>query len=132
GRLPQAAPVRVAPSSEDGYRMRARLHVRGGRLGFFREGTHELCDPRATRQRLPATCDALGRLAAAMVSMGLDGIREIELSENVDASERVVFADAVSAIDSSVAARLASTDGLTGFVSAFGSAGSPQVVDRMP
>ena len=27
-------------SPEHGYRMRARLHVRGGRWGFFREGTH--------------------------------------------------------------------------------------------
>ena len=26
--------------------MRARFHVRGGRLGFFREGTHDLCDVR--------------------------------------------------------------------------------------
>src|SRR5436190_10656895 len=39
------APVTVVESPADGYRMRARLHVRGPRLGFFREGTHELCDP---------------------------------------------------------------------------------------
>ena len=34
--------------------------------GFFREGTHELCDARATRQLLPATCDVLDRLVVAM------------------------------------------------------------------
>src|SRR5205823_993478 len=51
------AVIRVAPSPEDAYRMRARLHVRGGRVGFFREGTHQICDARQTRQLLPATCD---------------------------------------------------------------------------
>ena len=34
----------------EGYRMRARLHVRGGRVGFYREGTHELCDAASTGQ----------------------------------------------------------------------------------
>ena len=29
---------------ERGYRLRARLHVRDGRVGFFKEGTHVLCD----------------------------------------------------------------------------------------
>ena len=66
--------------------MRARLHVRGHRLGFFRENSHDVCDARATRQLLPATSDALDRLMAAMRSLGLDAVREIELSENVDAS----------------------------------------------
>ena len=56
-RLELREPVPVAGSPEQGYRMRARLHVRGSRLGFFREGTHDLCDARATRQLLPATLD---------------------------------------------------------------------------
>src|SRR3954467_5662070 len=33
GRLTLAAPVAVAASPEEGYRMRARLHVRGRRVG---------------------------------------------------------------------------------------------------
>ena len=60
----------VAASPEDGYRMRARLHVRGARFGFFREGTHDLCDARATRQLLPATLDTLDRLMAGIRSIG--------------------------------------------------------------
>ena len=40
----------VVPSPEAGYRLRARLHVRSGRVGFFREGTHELCDAALSRQ----------------------------------------------------------------------------------
>jgi 23S rRNA (uracil1939-C5)-methyltransferase len=118
GRLTLPAAVRVAPSPEDGYRMRARLHVRGQRYGFFREGTHELCDARATRQLLPATCDALDRLAAAITSLHLDeSVREIELSENVDASNRAVWLDIANApggIDARSLQALSQIDGLTG------------------
>jgi len=131
GRVTLPGPVAVAGSPEDGYRMRARLHVRGHRLGFFRENSHDVCDARATRQLLPATCDALERLMAAMRSLGLDAVREIELSENIDASERVVFLDAAAALDAATLERLAGTDGLTGLGSAFGAFGSPYVTDSL-
>src|SRR3954465_6991537 len=93
GRMPLAAPVAVSASRDDGYRMRARLHVRGGRIGFFREGSHQLCDARATRQLLPATCDALDRVMAVARSLGRETIRGIELSENIDATGRVIHPD---------------------------------------
>jgi 23S rRNA (uracil1939-C5)-methyltransferase len=112
-RLPLAAPVRVAPSRDDGYRMRARLHVRGGRVGFFREGSHELCDARATRQLLPATCDTLEQLAAALRSLGDGPVQAIEVSENIEGSERVVHLDAAEAKGHSLDA-LGATPGLTG------------------
>jgi len=49
-------PPAVAASPERGYRVRARLHVRNGRAGFFREGTHDLCDAASTGQlRVPVT-----------------------------------------------------------------------------
>lgn len=131
GRLPLPSAVTVAPSPEDGYRMRARLHVRGRRLGFFREGTHDVCDARGTRQLLPATCDVLDALSAAIQSGGVDAIREIELSENLDANQRVVFLDAASKIEEGTVDRLAATPGLTGLASAFGSSGDPHVVDRI-
>src|SRR6266480_8112211 len=98
--------------------MRARLHMRGRAIGFFREGTHEVCDVRQTRQLLPATCDALDRLVAAAHSLAVDGIREIELAENLDASQRVVYLDLAPGDHMVNAARalerLAATDGLTG------------------
>jgi 23S rRNA (uracil1939-C5)-methyltransferase len=113
GHLELPAPVIVAGSPEDGYRMRARLHVRGGRAGFFREGTHDLCDARQTRQLLPATLDALDRLMAAVRSIGAGTVREIELSENVDASERVVHLETSEPLDPRLVAKLVSVDGLT-------------------
>jgi len=113
GRLALPGPVRVAGSPEDGYRMRARLHVRGGRLGFFREGTHDVCDARATHQLFPAACDALDRLMAAIRSLGSDTVREIELSENVDATERVVHLETAQPLDARLLEKLMSVDGLT-------------------
>ena len=109
--LPSA--VRVAASPEEGYRMRARLHARGGRLGFFREGTHEICEARATRQLLPATCDVVERMAAVLRSLRLDSVRDVDLSENLDASERVVHVDAASGGDLRGLQELKSTGGLT-------------------
>jgi len=113
-KMPLPDRVEVTPSPEEGYRMRARLHMRGGRYGFFREGTHDLCDARSTKQLLPATCDTLDRLAAAIRSLGIDA-REIELSENVDASHRAISLETAAAVDVHAAATLAGTDGITGF-----------------
>jgi 23S rRNA (uracil1939-C5)-methyltransferase len=113
GHIELAVPVGVAPSPEDGYRMRARLHVRGSRFGFFREGTHDLCDARTTRQLLPATMDALERLMAAVRSTGPGAVREIELSENLDASERVAHLDTSEPLDPRLVDKLLSVDGFT-------------------
>ena len=113
-KLPLPERIAVAPSPEDGYRMRARLHMRGQRYGFFREATHDICDARATRQLLPATCDTLDRLAAAITSLALD-VREIELSENADASHRAVSLVASAPIELHSARSLAGTEGITGF-----------------
>src|SRR3954468_13196381 len=66
GRIPLPGRVTGAASPDEGYRMRARLHVNGARIGFFREGTHDLCDARSTRQLLPATCDVLDHVGAAL------------------------------------------------------------------
>ncbi|MGE5244635.1 MAG: class I SAM-dependent RNA methyltransferase [Betaproteobacteria bacterium] len=132
GRAPLVSPVPVAGSPDEGYRMRGRLHLRGGRLGFFREGTHEVCDARATRQLLPSTCDVLDRVAAGLRSLGASGPAEIELSENVNASERVLHVDG-ERIDAEVLRPLAGFDGISGLLSGSGSivSGSPFVHDEI-
>lgn len=131
GRLDVPATFAVRPSPEEGYRMRARLHVRAGRFGFFREGTHDLCDPRQTRQLLPATGEALDKFATAFRSLGIDRVREIELSENIAADERVIYLDAPATIDARVLDRLAATDGVSGVVTLSGTSGSAHVTDRL-
>ena len=131
GRLTLPAPPPVAASREDGYRMRARLHVRGRRVGFFREATHDLCDVRQTQQLLSASCDVLDRVTTTLQSLGVDGVREIELSENVDASDRAMALDLDAPLDTRVVDRLAAIDGVTGLVSHAGARGRAHVTDRL-
>jgi 23S rRNA (uracil1939-C5)-methyltransferase len=140
GHLALPAPVRVLGSPEEGYRMRARLHVRGGRIGFFREGTHDLCDPRPTRQLRSDTCDTLEQLGAGLRSLGMKDIRELELSENLDATQRVVHFEAQARTAVGPLKRLGSSTGLTGLTMATPGergpridvlAGDPHVEDRL-
>ncbi len=113
GRVVLPAPVPIAASPEEGYRMRARLHIQDRRIGFFREGSHQVCDARQTRQLLPATCDALDGVMAVARSLGSDIVRGIELSENVDATGRVVHVDTAEPLDRRTLAALVSVAGLT-------------------
>ena len=114
GRLPIALPD-VAPSPERGYRMRARLHVRGERVGFFREGTHELCDAGSTGQLTEAAVDAASRCAAALARAGVP-LTAIELTENIAADQRAAYltvADGHSPDDDALDSAL-DASGLTG------------------
>jgi 23S rRNA (uracil1939-C5)-methyltransferase len=110
GRIAWTDPIAVAASPDEGYRMRSRLHVRDRRIGFFRENTHDLCDARATRQLLPETSDVIDELSRRLAAAnGLRG--ELELSENVDASSRVVHFEGTESVDRRVWAE--ATAGLT-------------------
>jgi 23S rRNA (uracil1939-C5)-methyltransferase len=124
------APWPVVRSPEDAYRMRARFHVRGSRVGFFREGSHTVCDPRPTRQVLTSTCDVVERLASAIQSLAI-AVREIAVAENVDASQRAFSLDLAATVDARPLERLAGMDGVTGLATAFGSFGNPYVSDQM-
>jgi 23S rRNA (uracil1939-C5)-methyltransferase len=89
GKISLDGAVDVARSPEQGYRLRARLHVRQRQAGFFREGTHALCDARATGQVLPATMDAVDGLLSTLADWVAE-IDECVVAENVAATERVV------------------------------------------
>jgi 23S rRNA (uracil1939-C5)-methyltransferase len=89
GRIPLADAVNVMTSPENGYRLRARLHVREHAAGFYREGTHTLCDARLTHQLSSVAMDAVD---AALGALGdaRSGVTSLELSENISADERAV------------------------------------------
>jgi 23S rRNA (uracil1939-C5)-methyltransferase len=119
GRLPLAEAVAVRPSPERGYRMRARLHVRGSRLGFFREATHEVCEAGQTGQLLPETVAVLGRIRERLQHAGVRAVREIEVSENVPASDRalqVELAPGTVPREHGRIARACEVEGVTGLV----------------
>ena len=66
--------------------MRARLHVRNGRIGFFREGTHSLCDAAPTRQLRDDTIEVIRRLESSLGREPRQQVGDIEIAENIDAS----------------------------------------------
>jgi tRNA/tmRNA/rRNA uracil-C5-methylase (TrmA/RlmC/RlmD family) len=112
GHLPLSAPPPVIGSPERGYRMRARLHARDGRIGFFREGTHEVCDVSSTGQLAQTTGDWI---AAAQGLLERErGLAGLEIAENVPGDERAIHLDLHEGADSAPFARLLEIGPLTG------------------
>jgi tRNA/tmRNA/rRNA uracil-C5-methylase (TrmA/RlmC/RlmD family) len=113
-------PLTVAASPERGYRLRARLHVRDGRVGFFKEGTHVLCDAAPSAQLDARALDAAQRLIDTVGAVfGPSSMDGLEVSENLDGTERAVHLHPVDhggvagSMPESVARRLL-VDGITG------------------
>jgi 23S rRNA (uracil1939-C5)-methyltransferase len=138
GRIPLGGPVPVAASPAEGYRMRARFHVLDGRVGSYREGTHELCDMRQTKQLSERAIDAAEQAAASLLHSGCT-VSTLELSENLAGDERVLHvtaADGTNLTDAALdaAAAAARLTGCTGR-SADGTvrtSGTPAVTDPLP
>jgi 23S rRNA (uracil1939-C5)-methyltransferase len=114
GRVPLRERPDVMGSPERGYRMRARLHARGGRLGFFREGTHELCDAGSTGQLLPAAVEWIAEAQRLLEQAGLTRLSGVELSENIAGDERACHLLLDAGVAAPPFAVLAGTGLLTG------------------
>jgi 23S rRNA (uracil1939-C5)-methyltransferase len=89
GRITIPGEVAVAGSPEQGYRLRSKLHVAGGRAGFVREGSHTLCDATATGQLLPESVPAVGRVLGRIGNRA-DRVATVVVAENVPARQRVL------------------------------------------
>jgi 23S rRNA (uracil1939-C5)-methyltransferase len=115
GRIVLDTPVNVAASAGGPYRMRARLHARAGQVGFYREGTHDLCDAAATGQLSAGAVAAVQRAVESLDRAGYT-ISEVELAENVAGSERVlhVHARAVAPLTDAILDEARLAGGLTG------------------
>ena len=134
-RLPIADVIPVAASPERDYRLRGRLHVHGGRAGFYLERTHRVCDPATTGQFRQDALDAVSRLLTRL-GPAAAGVASLVIAENVAASQRVIHlepspgAEAWPTSDS-----LADLAGVTGVTAAtnggrpIGLSGEGRVVD---
>lgn len=102
--------VPVVTGPADGYRTRARAHVRHGRWGFFAEGTHTLCAIAPTRQ-LSAASAAL--LEAICAHVGADPAveAEIEWVETADGGTCAAHIAVLSAARPPVCEPMAGLDG---------------------
>ena len=114
GRVLMPALPDVVASPDRGYRMRARLHARGGRLGFLLEGTHRLCGAETTGQLLPETVDWVAAVERVIAQERLSGLVGVEIAENVRADERACHLHLEAGTDAAPFARLADAGQLTG------------------
>lgn len=134
-RVPLDAPPLVHASPEEGWRMRARLHVAAGRAGFYREGTHDICDAGCSRQLRDDTMAVVQDIGGRLEGLRPDARGSLEISENLDASERAVLLDlAVDALPAQAADDLLAVGGATGVGLALrgrlvAERGSPVVID---
>jgi 23S rRNA (uracil1939-C5)-methyltransferase len=99
GHLPLTEKPAIVGSPEQAYRMRARLHARDGRLGFFREGSHELCDATATGQLLPSTHDWIADAEDVLRRERLTGLAGVEIAETIAGDQRVCHLELHAGID---------------------------------
>jgi tRNA/tmRNA/rRNA uracil-C5-methylase (TrmA/RlmC/RlmD family) len=115
-RLPSTPPVPVTPSPIEGYRMRYRVHADGGRLGFFREGTHQVCDPAGSGQLNAASLACLAGLTHRLPHDAGASVEAFEFGENLSNTERVVNLALRQGVrpSSHLLAGIAATDGITG------------------
>ena len=133
-RIPLERTPEVMASPERGYRMRARLHVNDGRLGFYREESHELCDAGQTGQLLEATSAWIADAQETLQTRSLRDVTAVEISENVAGDERACHLDLRAGADPAEYSALAT--GLVGltaqpadWLEAETMAGTPLVVD---
>jgi 23S rRNA (uracil1939-C5)-methyltransferase len=70
--------------------MRARLHAVNGRLGFYREESHELCDATQTGQLLESTGAWIAAAQDVIRNAGPTGVLAVEVAENIAGDERAV------------------------------------------
>ena len=114
GRLPLEAAPEVMASPERGYRMRARLHVDAGRLGFYREATHRLCDAAESGQLLPDTIAWMASVEDIILRDRLNGLIALEMVENIAADQRACHLELQTGVDATRFVGIAQTAGVMG------------------
>jgi len=132
GRIPIEGPLTVAPSPETGYRMRARLHLRGGRAGFFLEGTHQVCEAGPTRQLLPDAVRAVHVLADRLTAAGFGEDADIEMSENRAGDQRAMHIEVIREGVQAPAPPIEAIDSVTGLTWSTAGGAAPRDIFGQP
>jgi 23S rRNA (uracil1939-C5)-methyltransferase len=137
GRVPLERTPEVIASPERGYRMRARLHAVNGRLGFYREESHVLCDAVQTGQLLESAGAWIASAQEVIRRAGPAGVTGVEIAENIAGDQRACHLELRQGINPADYSALAT--GLVGLTaqsadSPFAQtlAGTPHVTDVIP
>ncbi len=138
GRITLDADPDVIASPVEGYRLRARLHVQRGRVGFYREGTHDVCAAGPTGQLAPSTLQWISSVEARLATLDPPAARHlvaIEVGETIAGDTRAAHL----VLEDGAAPRLFEVlgEGLAGLSAQAGDgrvvtmAGTPELVDRV-
>jgi 23S rRNA (uracil1939-C5)-methyltransferase len=108
------ADIPMTTSEPTGYRSRYRVHEGHGRLGFYREGSHDVCDPASSGQLADASLSALSDLAAVLPADAGALVGAFEIIENLPNTERALNL-AMRADDAPPGRLVEALAGLSGF-----------------
>lgn len=89
-RLSLPADVGLHGSPEHGYRMRARLHVEGSQVGFYRQASHDICDAMSSRQLHDGAGEPLAGVSRALRDGKMSTARVLDLAEDIPAAGRAI------------------------------------------
>jgi 23S rRNA (uracil1939-C5)-methyltransferase len=136
GKIALPSPPQVVPSPEHGYRMRSRLHVKGRRLGFFREGSHEICDAVTTGQLAAETGTWIAAAERLIDARRLQGLLSVDIAESIDGTQRACHLEverhaAVEAFHGLAAGATGLSASRSGRSRTYTLAGTPSVTDRL-
>lgn len=90
GRLRDMPTIAAVPSPIHEWRLRARLHVERRRVGFFREGTHALCDAGPTRQLMPGLLGLAEDTIAQLKPEITDSVEAVVVTQTISGDQRAV------------------------------------------
>lgn len=107
------------------WRIRVRLHAHRDRLGFYREGTHSVCDARATRQISEALMGAAEWTFETFRRADV-AVESLELTETVDGSARACHAICAAETETLPAFSDPLPPGLSGISAARGEQGTTE------
>jgi 23S rRNA (uracil1939-C5)-methyltransferase len=90
GRLRDVPPITTIASPTRDWRLRARLHVAGRRVGFFREGTHALCDAGPTGQLMPGLLSLAQAVVDGLADRVITSVDAVLVTSTLDGEQHAV------------------------------------------
>ena len=82
--------VTLHASPERGYRMRARLHVENGQVGFYRQASHDICDAMSSGQLHDGAAAPLAGVSRALRDGKMRTARVLDLTEDIPGTGRAL------------------------------------------
>lgn len=90
GRLRDLPAITTLGSPSHQWRLRARLHVQGAHVGFFREGTHALCDAGPSGQLVPGLLELAEATLTHLRPELARSVEAVVVSQTIRGDQQVV------------------------------------------